>query len=142
MVKPFSIAELLARIRVALRHNAPELVDAGVRQHYRIGGLEVDCDAYSVLLDGSPVHLTPYEFRLLEVMMQNPGKALTHRFIQERVWSHPTSDGFRTLRVIMASLRRKLKDSPAAPRFIATEVGVGYRFIGRDCEGARDTGTR
>ena len=142
VVKPFSIAELLARIRVALRHNAPELVDAGVRQHYRIGGLEVDCDAHSVLLDGSPVHLTPYEFRLLEVMMQNPGKALTHRFIQERVWSHPTSDGFRTLRVIMASLRRKLKDSPAAPRFIATEVGVGYRFIGRDCEGARDTGTR
>lgn len=142
VVKPFSIAELLARIRVALRHNAPDLVDAGMQRHYEIAGLEVDCDAHVVRLDGNPVHLTPYEFRLLEVMMQNPGKALTHRFIQEKVWSHPASDGFRTLRVIMASLRRKLADSPAAPHFIATEVGVGYRFIGHDREGAKDAGSK
>ena len=63
-------------------------------------------------------------------MVRNRGKALTHRFIQRSVWGHDASDGYRTLRVIMASLRRKLGDKPADPRFIATEVGVGYRFVG------------
>lgn len=63
-------------------------------------------------------------------MMENRGKALTHRFIQKAVWGYPAADEYKTLRVIMASLRRKLGDKPATPRFIATEVGVGYRFIG------------
>lgn len=140
VVKPFSIVELFARIRVALRHSSLEEEVKKVSR-YAIDGLEVDCEAHSVVLDGEPIHLTPHEFDLLVVMMENQGKVLTHRFIQEKVWDYPVSDGYRTLRVIMASLRRKLKDRPATPRFIGTEVGVGYRFVGRDhgCAGGGDS---
>lgn len=127
VVKPFSTAELFARIRVALRHSKQSRSEA---RTFAIDGLSVDCDTRSVTLDGSPVHLTPHEYDMLLVMMENQGKALTHRFIQKAVWNTYATDSYRTLRVVMASLRRKLGDSPAAPRFIATEVGVGYRFIG------------
>lgn len=129
VVKPFSMAELFARIRVALRHRA----DAhGGKQAtaYSIDGLSIDCDTRTVTLDNAPVHLTPHEYSMLLVMVENRGKALTHRFIQSKVWGYAATDEYKTLRVIMASLRRKLGDKPANPRFIATEVGVGYRFIG------------
>lgn len=132
VTKPFSTAELFARIRVALRHHAAKASNneqTPPRVH-RVGGLVIDCDTRLVMLDDTPIHLTPHEFDLLTVMIENRGKALTHRFIQSEVWGHPTTDEYRTLRVIMASLRRKLGDKPAKPRFIATEVGVGYRFIG------------
>lgn len=133
VVKPFSMAELFARIRVALRHRKDAASGgAGAPAAYEIGGLAIDLDARTVELDGEAIHLTPYEYRLLVVMVENRGKALTHRFIQHAVWERPSTDGFQTLRVIMASLRRKLGDRPAQPRFIATEVGVGYRFIGGD----------
>ena len=130
VVKPFSMAELFARIRVALRHRAHILRSNDETHVYSIGGLTIDNDTRTVSLDGELVHLTPYEYGMLMVMVRNRGKALTHRFIQREVWGHDASDGYRTLRVIMASLRRKLGDRPANPRFIATEVGVGYRFIG------------
>ena len=130
VVKPFSMAELFARIRVALRHRESERHDAALPAVFEVDGLRVDQDARAVTLDGEPVHLTPYEYRLLTVMVENRGKALTHRFIQSAVWGYPAADGYKTLRVIMASLRRKLGDKPATPRFIATEVGVGYRFVG------------
>lgn len=132
VVKPFSMAELFARIRVALRHRAlRDGADAvGAASVLAIDGLVVDRDTRTVTLDGAPIHLTPYEYNLLLVMMENRGKALTHRFIQKAVWGYPAADEYKTLRVIMASLRRKLGDKPATPRFIATEVGVGYRFIG------------
>lgn len=137
VVKPFSTAELLARIRAALRHGGSKATSAdGFGRRFSIGGLVVDCDARTVELDGEPIHLTPYEYSLLVVMVENRGKALTHRFIQSAVWGYPANDSYKTLRVIMASLRRKLGDKPAVPRFIATEVGVGYRFIGEDAEGA------
>lgn len=129
VVKPFSTAELFARIRVALRHRA-NTDEAQHAQTYSIDGLDIDCDTRTVTLDGSPIHLTPYEYSMLLVMVENRGKALTHRFIQSKVWGYAATDEFKTLRVIMASLRRKLGDKPANPRFIATEVGVGYRFIG------------
>lgn len=132
VVKPFSMAELFARVRVALRHREREsaLRGAALPSTFSVDGLEIDRDARTVKLDGEPVHLTPYEYRLLAVMVENRGKALTHRFIQGAVWGYPAADGYKTLRVIMASLRRKLGDKPATPRFIATEVGVGYRFVG------------
>lgn len=130
VVKPFSMAELFARIRVALRHRAAFDTEAATAPVFQVDGLVVDCEARTVTLDGSSVHLTPSEYRLLAVMIENRGKALTHRFIQNAVWGHAASDGYKTLRVVMASLRRKLGDKPARPRFIATEVGVGYRFIG------------
>lgn len=129
VVKPFSMAELFARIRVALRHRADT---HGGKQTtaYSIDGLSIDCDTRTVTLDNAPVHLTPHEYSMLLVMVENRGKALTHRFIQSKVWGYAATDEYKTLRVIMASLRRKLGDKPANPRFIATEVGVGYRFIG------------
>ncbi|HIS40128.1 MAG TPA: response regulator transcription factor [Candidatus Aphodovivens avistercoris] len=132
VVKPFSMAELFARIRVALRHRAREndAPAADTARVHVVGGLVIDGETRTVTLDGAPIHLTPYEYSLLLVMVENPGKALTHRFIQKAVWGYPAADEYKTLRVIMASLRRKLGDKPAAPRFIATEVGVGYRFIG------------
>ena len=132
VVKPFSMAELFARIRVALRHRAREndAPAADTARVHVVGGLVLDGDTRTVTLDGAPIHLTPYEYSLLLVMVENPGKALTHRFIQKAVWGYPAADEYKTLRVIMASLRRKLGDKPAAPRFIATEVGVGYRFVG------------
>ena len=130
VVKPFSMAELFARIRVALRHRADDALDGGEDRLYEIDGLRIDCASRMVELDGESVHLTPHEYRLLLVMVEHRGKALTHRFIHDEVWGHGAVDGYKTLRVIMASLRRKLGDSPAAPRFIATEVGVGYRFVG------------
>ena len=126
--KPFSMAELLARIRVALRHHASKTAEnAGI---YSVSSLTVNLDARTVTLDGATVHLTPHEFDLLKTMMENPGKALTHRFLQNAVWKYPSTDSYRTLRVTMASLRRKLSDTPASPRFIATDVGIGYRFVG------------
>lgn len=130
VVKPFSMAELFARIRVALRHHAEARQGTATPQVFAVDGLEIDCDTRTVTLDGEQIHLTPYEYRLLVVMVENRGKALTHRFIQSEVWGYPATDGYKTLRVIMASLRRKLGDKPATPRFVATEVGVGYRFIG------------
>ena len=130
VVKPFSMAELFARIRVALRHRADSRRQDDEPRLYSIDGLEIDDETRAVRLDGAAVHLTPYEYGMLVVMVRNRGKALTHRFIQREVWGHDASDGYRTLRVIMASLRRKLGDKPAAPRFIATEGGVGDRFIG------------
>lgn len=130
VVKPFSMAELFARIRVALRHRGRSAQEGSEPTRFSVCGLEIDCEARTVVLDGSPIHLTPYEHAMLLTMIRNRGKALTHRFIQREVWGYDASDGYKTLRVIMASLRRKLGDKPAAPRFIATEVGVGYRFIG------------
>lgn len=128
VVKPFSMVELFARIRVALRHRALAAAEEPAPR-YSLAGLEIDVQAHAVVLDGASVHLTPSEYAMLLAMVRNRGKALTHRFIQDAVWGHRTTDDYKTLRVVMASLRRKLGDKPATPRFIATEVGVGYRFI-------------
>ncbi len=127
VVKPFGMAELMARIRVALRRGAQHPAQGGV---YEADGLRVDRDARTVTLDGAALHLTPNEFALLTVLIDNRGKALTHRRIQHEVWGYPTTDDYKTLRVLMASLRRKLGDRPSDPRFVRTEVGVGYRFVG------------
>ncbi|MEE8732203.1 MAG: response regulator transcription factor [Eggerthellaceae bacterium] len=128
VTKPFSTSELLARIRVALRHQA-DAGSAASAEKLTAGGLVCDIDSRTVTTDGAPVHLTPIEFKLLVVLMRNPGKVLTHRFIQEEVWGYPTSDGYQTLRVFMASLRRKLGERASEPRYVTTEIGVGYRFI-------------
>lgn len=126
VVKPFGTAELLARIRVALRSRKPAAASDTV---FDAGGLHVDFERREVSVDGVPMHLTPNEFSLLEVFIRNRGKALTHRFIHHEIWGYPTEDNYRTLRVLTATLRKKLGDSPSAPRFIQTEVGIGYRFI-------------
>ena len=127
VTKPFSIPELLARIRVALRHarkpgNA-ELVT------FDSDGLTIDFNRRDVLVDGVTVRLTPIEFKLLASLARNAGRVLTHRQLMEDVWGPGNIESTHTLRVHMASIRRKLETDPAHPRFIRTETGVGYRLI-------------
>jgi two-component system, OmpR family, KDP operon response regulator KdpE len=126
VTKPFGVAELMARIRVALRHaraagaDRPRMITAG--------GVTIDLDAKLVTRDGSPVRLTPIEYRLVETLATNAGRLCTHRFLLERVWGPGYGEESQYLRVYMANLRKKL-DDPAAPQLLLTEPGMGYRFV-------------
>jgi two-component system, OmpR family, KDP operon response regulator KdpE len=126
VTKPFGMAELLARIRVALRHgpaHGPE------RPHcIQAGEVTIDLDAKLVTRDGAQVRLTPTEYRLLEVLATNAGRLCTHRFLLQQVWGPGYEEESQYLRVYVANLRKKL-DDPAAPQFLLTEPGMGYRFI-------------
>jgi two-component system KDP operon response regulator KdpE len=125
LTKPFGSHELLARIRVALRHAArvdqPEPV-------FRCKGLTVDLIARRVLRGDRLVHLTPIEYKLLTALIQHAGQVLTHRQLLEAAWGAGHGDDTHYLRVYMAHLRRKLEDDPARPKLIKTETGVGYRL--------------
>jgi two-component system KDP operon response regulator KdpE len=136
VLKPFAPEELLARARAHLRRSdAPERQPAVVRD----GDLEIDLVHSRVSWQGDPVHLTPTEFRLLEVLLGNRGKLLTREQLLEMVWgSHAPSDRGR-VRVFVLHLRRKLHDDAARPRLIFTEPGLGYRWIGEH-EVLRDDG--
>lgn len=129
LTKPFSVSELLARIRVILRHqtvsNASDNRDL---QDFKIGGLTVDEGKRRVWLDDEEIHLTPNEFKVLALLVKHQGKVLTHRFIIENVWGGTISDDTQSLRVCMGNLRRKLKEDPVQPKYIITEIGVGYRL--------------
>jgi len=129
VTKPFGCAELMARIRVALRHGrgaAPERPRV-IHAH----DVAIDFDAHLVTRQGSQVRLTPTEYRLLEVLATNAGRLCTHRFLLERVWGPGYGEESQYLRVYVANLRRKL-DDPAEPRILLTEPGMGYRFVGDD----------
>ena len=129
LTKPFGSGELLARIRVALRHSA-DSAGAQVEPVVAIGPLRIDFAAREVFLDGEPVHLSPNEYGLLAVLVRHAGKVLTHRQLLEEVWGGVASAQPTYLRVYMASLRRKLEPDPARPRLLLTEPGVGYRLKG------------
>lgn len=125
VTKPFSVGELLARLRVALRHAhrvGPEATTV------RIGDLEVDLSARIVRVQGEPIHLTPIEYKLLTTMLKHAGKVLTHRYLLREVWGPQDSQENHYLRVFVAGLRRKIEADSAQPRYILTEQGVGYRF--------------
>lgn len=125
VTKPFGVGELLARIRVALRHSQranPEATTA------RIGDLELDLAARVVRVRGVEIHLTPLEYRLLVTLVKHAGKVLTHRFLLREVWGPEDAQENHYLRVFVASLRRKIEADPARPRYLLTEPGVGYRF--------------
>jgi len=125
VTKPFGIGELLARMRTAIRHAhrvGPEATTV------TIGDLRVDLVARLVYRNNEEVHLTPLEYRLLVTMVKHTGKVLTHRFLLREVWGPQDSQENHYLRVFVASLRRKLENDPARPRYILTEQGVGYRF--------------
>ena len=129
LTKPFSVAELLARIRVILRHqNFSNTTDVQDKQLFKIGGLTVDEEKRRVWLENAEIHLTPNEYKVLALLIKHQGKVLTHRFIIEKVWGGITSDDTQSLRVCMGNLRRKLNEDPAQPRYIITEIGVGYRL--------------
>lgn len=125
VTKPFGTGELLARLRVALRHSLPANVESTT---LAVGQLKIDLAARVVTLDGREVHLTPLEYKLLATMMKHLGKVLTHRFLLREVWGPQDSQENHYLRVFVAALRRKIESDPARPRYILTEQGVGYRF--------------
>lgn len=129
VTKPFGVGELLARLRVALRHAAPA-PDSGATGSsiVQIGELRVDLGARRVFLRDEDIRLTPIEYRLLTTLVRHAGKVLTHRFLLKEVWGPGAVEEVHYLRVHTANLRRKLEADPARPRYLLTEQGVGYRF--------------
>jgi two-component system, OmpR family, KDP operon response regulator KdpE len=130
LVKPFSVGELLARMRVALRHRGTSL-RAAITQ-YRQGGLAVDLAAQRVQRDGQAVHLTPTEFKLLARLVRSAGQVVTHRQLLVDVWGAEFITHTHYLRLYMGQLRAKLEDDPSEPRRLLTEPGVGYRLVEPD----------
>ena len=126
LTKPFGMDELLARIHVALRRGASDRTQQPV---ISLGGLQVDIERRTVSLDGGELHLTPTEYSLLKYLATNVGKVLTHTMILREVWGAEYADDTHVLRTCVNQLRTKLGDDPAAPRFIRTDPGVGYRFL-------------
>ncbi len=126
ITKPFHMGELLARIRVAER-NRTRSTPQPASPIYRNRCLTVDFDKRMVLIDDQEIHLTPIEFKLLQLLITHQGKVLTHRFILRQVWGYESQDT-SNVRVFMASLRRKIEKNTASPQLIVTEVGVGYRL--------------
>lgn len=126
LTKPFGIEELLARIRVALRHRPT--ADSPPQLVLQCEDLKLDQATRRVFRGPREIHLTPIEYRLLGLLMRNAGKVLTHRQILKEVWGPHDVHETHYLRVFMATLRRKIEDDPARPRFLLTETGVGYRF--------------
>ncbi len=126
LTKPFSLGELLARIRVALRH-AHRLKDSGDAV-YELDGLRLDLAARSVMLDGEEIHLTPIEYKLLSVLVRNAGKVVTRPQLLREVWGKHNTENNNYLRIHTQHLREKLGDNALNPRFIITEPGIGYRL--------------
>jgi two-component system KDP operon response regulator KdpE len=126
LTKPFGVSELLARIRVALRH--ARQAGGSAEPLLEIGPLRVDLARREVTFDNREVRLTPIEYRLLVLLAQNAGKVLTHRQILREVWGPGHTEDTHYLRVYMAQLRRKIEGDPAQPRLLTTEPGVGYRL--------------
>ncbi len=126
LVKPFGVGELLARMRVALRHRGTTAQPAITR--YRRDALDVDVAARKVVLDSAAVHLTPTEFKLLARLVRHAGQVVTHRQLLADVWGAEFVDHTHYLRLYMQQLRAKLEAEPAAPRLLLTEPGVGYRI--------------
>jgi two-component system KDP operon response regulator KdpE len=130
LTKPFGVGELLARIRVAMRHAARIAAGGAVEAtQFVVGDLKVDLAARRVFVADKEVHLTPLEYRLLATLVHNAGKVLTHRLLLEEVWGPPYVEEMHYLRVYMANLRRKLEADPTRPRYLLTEQGVGYRLV-------------
>lgn len=131
IVKPFGTSELLARIRTALRHSPKAMgTESNGIEKITIGELEIDYSKRTVFLSGEKVHLTPIEYKILTLLSKNAGKVLTHDYIMREIWGLYAGDS-HTLRVNMANLRRKIEANPGAPKYIVTEMGIGYRMVER-----------
>jgi two-component system, OmpR family, KDP operon response regulator KdpE len=126
VTKPFGMADLLARVRVALRHGQAQSLKRP--RSIQAGAVQIDLDAGRVTRDGQPVQLTRTEYRLLEMLATNAGRLCTHRFLLERLWGPGHEQQGQDLRVHMTNLRRKL-DDPSVPQLLLTEPGAGYRFV-------------
>lgn len=129
LTKPFSIDEFLARLRVALRRSHTDGGKEKESSVYLNGDLKIDYSAGCVYLQDTEVHLTPIEYKLLCLLAQNTGKVLTHNYILKEVWGNVQASDVPSLRVFMATLRKKIEKSPSSPQYIQTHIGVGYRMI-------------
>ena len=127
LVKPFSIRELLARMRVGLRHRGTSVSPAVTR--YAVGALGIDLGTREVTLAGQPVHLTPTEFNLLARLVRSAGQVVTHRQLLMDVWGAEFTEHTHYLRLYMGQLRAKLEANPADPQLLMNEPGVGYRIV-------------
>lgn len=128
LTKPFSVEELLARLRVTQRRLA--LMQGSSQQAVYVNGqLRIDYAAGCAFLGEEEMHLTPMEYKLLCLLAQNTGKVLTHKFITQSVWGSSWEKDVGSLRVFMATLRRKLEKQPGSPQYIQTHIGVGYRMV-------------
>lgn len=130
LTKPFSVEELLARLRVTARRLAMMQTNTGANGVVFINGkLKIDYAAGCAYVDDKELHLTPIEYKLLCLMSQNIGKVLTHTFITQKVWGSSWDNDVASLRVFMATLRKKLESAPDSPQYIQTHIGVGYRMM-------------
>ena len=128
LTKPFSVAELLARLR-ATQRRLTHLAAGNSEAMFRNGDLTIDYAAGCAYLAGQPLKLTPIEFRLLSLLAQNVGKVLTHKYITQKIWGVGWENNIASLRVFMATLRKKLETAPGSPNYIQTHIGVGYRML-------------
>ena len=131
VVKPFGVSELLARIRTTLRRaDRLKMSQGAQRDVYQVQDLVVDITKHQVLLAGEQIHFTQNEFKILELLCIHAGKVLTYDFILEHVWGpYGGNNNNQILRVNMANIRRKLKEDPSKPKYIHTELGIGYRML-------------
>jgi two-component system KDP operon response regulator KdpE len=130
LTKPFGAAELLARIRAHLRRHHRNASGGSETSKMRFGDVTVDLELRTVEREGSAVHLTPIEYRLLVVLLQHAGRVLTHHQLLKEVWGPARTDSAHYLRIYMRNLRHKLERDPTQPQHIITETGVGYRLVG------------
>lgn len=126
VTKPFGTSELLARIRTALRHSSRGSTAAVER--FSLDGLVIEYAKRSITVDGKEIHLTPIEYKIIVLLSRHVGKVLTYDFIIKEIWG-PYTNETQTLRVNMANIRRKIEVNSAEPKYIVTEVGVGYRMV-------------
>lgn len=128
LTKPFSTQELLARIRVALRRYR-QIEKLGVKNQYEVSELAIDLEKHLVYLKNEELHVTPMEYKLLALFFKNIGKVLTTQYILKEIYGISYGTDTQALRALMAGLRRKIEESSAKPRYIVTEIGVGYRLV-------------
>lgn len=130
LTKPFSVGELLARLRVTQRRLAMMQKESPIESSvFTNGQLRVDYAAGCAYLDGEELHLTPIEYKLLCLLSKNVGKVLTHTFLTQHIWGSSWDNDIASLRVFMATLRKKIEKTPDSPQYIQTHIGVGYRMV-------------
>ena len=129
LTKPFSVEELLARWRVTERRLASAKGESSGISVFQNGKLRVDYAAGCAYMNDEELHLTPIEYKLLSLLSHNVGKVLTHTFITRKIWGSSWDNDIASLRVFMATLRKKLESAPDSPQFIQTHIGVGYRMV-------------
>lgn len=129
LTKPFSVDELLARIRVAIRKMNYDNTKNSESTEFINGGLKVDYVSGCVFVDGEETHLTPIEFKLICLLAKNVGKVLTHKYILKEIWQSSLDSDIPSLRVFMATLRKKIEKGKKTGSYIQTHIGVGYRLV-------------